>query len=111
MCPESMTVAAFWLLLQIVIMAPVEGAGPSSVTVPVDDVPPITLFGLIVTEASITTRIISVADFVPCPGMVAVMSTGTFATLLVVMVKLACVCCAGIVTETGTCAEFELLLV
>src|ERR1019366_5082813 len=44
------TVAAVILLLDNVTNAPPVGAAPLSVTVPVDDVPPLTVVGLTVTE-------------------------------------------------------------
>ena len=47
------TVAAAVLLLDRVTTAPAAGAGPFKVTVPVDDVAPITEVGLRVTEVSV----------------------------------------------------------
>jgi hypothetical protein len=48
------TLAAVVLLLESAICAPPEGAGPVSVTVPVEDcTPPITLAGLSVSEARV----------------------------------------------------------
>jgi hypothetical protein len=46
------TCAAAVLLLDRVTTAPLAGAGPLSVTVPVEDMPPITDEGLRLTEAS-----------------------------------------------------------
>jgi len=46
------TVATEVLLLLIVTRAPPPGAGPFSVTVPVDELPPTTGFGLNVTEVT-----------------------------------------------------------
>jgi hypothetical protein len=46
------TVATEVLLLLIVTRAPPPGAGPFSVTVPVDELPPTTEFGLNVTEVT-----------------------------------------------------------
>jgi hypothetical protein len=50
----ALTCAAAVLLLDSVTVAPPEGAGPFSVTVPVELFPPITLAGLTATEDSAT---------------------------------------------------------
>ena len=46
------TVAAAVLLLDRVTVIPAAGAGPVKVTVPVEDVPPVTVAGLTLTEVS-----------------------------------------------------------
>ena len=58
------TVATDVLLLVRVTTAPPDGAGPVKVTVPVDDVPPITEVGLRVTEVSAAAVTVKVAVFV-----------------------------------------------
>ena len=58
------TCAAAVLLLVRVTTAPPDGAGPVKVTVPVDDVPPITEVGLRVTEVSAAAVTVKVAVFV-----------------------------------------------
>ena len=47
------TLATVVLLLESVTCAPPVGAGPLSVTVPVDEFPPVTLVGLSVNEESV----------------------------------------------------------
>jgi hypothetical protein len=56
------TCAAEVLLLDKVTTAPLAGAGPLSVIVPVEEVPPITVFGLNVTV--LTTGAVTVNDAV-----------------------------------------------
>jgi hypothetical protein len=63
------TVAAAVLLLESVTCAPPAGAGPFSVTVPVEDPsgPPITLVGFSASEETIGGITVSVALCVPPP--------------------------------------------
>ena len=61
------TLAAAVLLLPIVTSAPPAGAGPFSVTVPVDALPPRTDVGLNVTELRVATVTVKVAVFVIVP--------------------------------------------
>jgi len=56
--------AAEVLLLVRVTTAPPDGAGPVKVTVPVEDVPPVTEAGLRPTEASAAAVTVKVAVFV-----------------------------------------------
>jgi len=58
------TCEAAVLLLKSVTTAPLDGAGPVRVTVPVDDVAPTTEVGLSVTEASAAAVTVRVAVFV-----------------------------------------------
>jgi hypothetical protein len=66
------TPATVVLLLESVTCAPPVGAGPLSVTVPVDEFPPMTLVGLSVNEESVGAGggagvTVSVADLVAPP--------------------------------------------
>jgi hypothetical protein len=61
------TVATEALLLLIVTTAPLPGAGPFSVTVPVDELPPRTDVGLNVTELRVAAVTVKVAVFVIVP--------------------------------------------
>jgi hypothetical protein len=56
------TVATEVLLLLIVTRAPPPGAGPFSVTVPVDELPPRTDVGLNVTELSVAAAAVTVNE-------------------------------------------------
>jgi hypothetical protein len=58
------TVATELLLALSITSAPFTGAGPFSVTVPVDELPPRTDVGLTVTELSVAAVTVSVAAFV-----------------------------------------------
>ena len=64
----TVTLAGTWaadvLLLVRVTTAPPDGAGPVKVTVPVDEVPPITELGLRLTEVSAAAVTVRVAVFV-----------------------------------------------
>ena len=85
------------------------GAGPDSVTVPVEDAGPVTVDGFKVTEARETGATVSVAVWVSVPR-VAVIVTPTFeVTVDVVIVKLAEVAPSGTTAVDGTTAS-ELLL-
>src|SRR6266850_6812332 len=108
------TLAAVVLLLESVTCAPPVGAGPLSVTVPVEEFPPVTLVGFSVSEervgggggAGVT---VSEADLV-APLKVAEMATvADAATALVLTVKVALVAPAATVTLEGTLAAVLLL--
>lgn len=63
----TVTLAGTWaanLLLDRVTTAPPDGAGPFKVTVPAEDVPPITDVGLRVTELSVAAVTVKIAVFV-----------------------------------------------
>ena len=104
------TVAADVLLLPSVTAAPPAGAAPFKVTVPVEEVPPVTLVGLSVTPEGIGALTVRFADFVVplnSPEMVTVALT---ATGVVVIVNVALVAPAATVTLAGTVAAAVLLL-
>ena len=99
-------------LLERETTAPPLGAAPLSVTVPVDDVPPLTVAGLTATEDSTA----AVAGFtvsrvvLVVPPYEAVMVTGVAAvTALVVIVNVALLVPAATVTLAGTVAADTLL--
>ena len=64
----TVTLAGTWaaavLLLDSVTTAPPDGAGPFNVTVPVEEVPPITEVGLRLTVLRVAAVTVKVADFV-----------------------------------------------
>lgn len=103
------TVAAEVLLLESVTTAPVAGAGPFSVTVPVEKVPPSTLDGFNETAkmpGGLTVRDVpwvplSVPEILTCVGAL---------TADVVIANVALVAPAATVTLAGTVATDELLL-
>lgn len=100
------------LLLESRTCAPPAGAGPFSVTVPVDAPrgPPITLVGFRVSEDTIGGSTVSVAVCVPPPNDAEMVTVVDVATALVVSVKLAVVAPAGTVTPfAGTLAAALLL--
>jgi hypothetical protein len=103
------TCAAPVLLLDRVTTAPPAGAGPFNVTVPVDEVLPITAVGLRLTELAVAAVTVKVA--VRATPRVTVMVTVLFVpTALVVAMKVAVVALAATVTLAGTCAAAVLLL-
>jgi hypothetical protein len=56
------------LLLESVTLAPLAGAGPLKVTVPVDELPPTTLLGLRLTEDAVSGGVtVKVAPCVELP--------------------------------------------
>ena len=61
------TVAAAVLLLERVTDAPPVGAGPLRVTVPVEELPPVTLAGLRLNEETVAGVTVSKAGWVPPP--------------------------------------------
>jgi hypothetical protein len=96
-------------LLCNVTTAPVLGAAPVNVTVPVELLPPTTDVGLLVIEDKVAALMLRVAVLLtPCVAVITVevlLATGN-----VVMVKFADVLPAGTVTEAATVAAVVLLL-
>ncbi len=109
------TLAAVVLLLERVTTAPPDGAAPLSVTVPVEEFPPVTLVGLTESEESVAAGggagvTVSDADLVTplyIPEMLTVVDP---ATALVLIVNVALVAPAAIVTLDGVLTTFVLLL-
>jgi hypothetical protein len=103
------TEAANPLLLDRNTTAPPAGAGPLSVTVPIEEPPPVTLDGLSVSERSVGGRTASEADWVT-PLFAAEIDTEiAVPTGAVVAVNVTLLAPAGTVTEDGTAATEESL--
>jgi hypothetical protein len=103
------TCAAAVLLLDSVTTAPPAGAGPVSVTVPVDPAPPGTVVGLSVSELSTAAVTVRLAVCVE-PNVAEMVAEALVDTGLVVTVKVAVVALPGTVTLAGTCAAAVLVL-
>jgi|SRR5664279_94440 hypothetical protein len=101
--------AAAGLLLESVTTAPPDGAGPFRVTMPAEEVPPITEVGFSVTELSVAAVTVRVAVCV-VPYVAEIVGEVLAATGLVVTVKVAVVAFAATVTVAGTWAAAGLLL-
>ena len=97
------------LLLVSETTAPLGGAAPLSVRVPVDDEPPVTVLGLSVSDVKVATDTVRVVVLV-VPYTAEIVTDVEVATALVVMVKVVLVVPAAIVTLAGTCAAAVLLL-
>jgi len=104
------TVAAAVLLLLRVTTAPPVGAGPFSVTVPVDELPPVTDVGFKLTELGAGALTASAAVCVVLLYVAEIVDDVLLATALVVTVKVAVVAFAATVTLAGTVAAAVLLL-
>ena len=106
------TVAAAVLLLVSVTTAPPVGAAPFSVTVPVDDAPPVTVVGLTLVEeiAADGTVTVSPAVCVVLLYVAEIVTDVLLATWLVLTVNVAVLAFAGTVTLAGTVAAAVLLL-
>jgi hypothetical protein len=103
------TWAADVLLLDSATTAPEAGAGPLSVTVPVEELPLITDVGL--TETPFNTAAVTVNEVLAVvPSVPEILSAVSLATALVAMVNVAVVAPAATVTLAGTCAAATLLL-
>jgi len=91
------------LLLESVACAPPAGAGPLSVTVPVDDcAPPVALIGLNVSEETVGGVTVSEADMLTPPYDAEMVTGVDAATALVLIVKVAVLLPAGTVALEGT---------
>jgi hypothetical protein len=97
------------LLLVSATCAPPAGAGPSSTTVPVTGLPPVTLASLRLSTEAPGGTTVSDALCVPPPDEPEIVTAVDVATALVVTLKLALVAPAGIVTLAGTAAAGLLL--
>jgi len=104
------TVAAPVLLLLSVTAAPPAGAGPFSVTVPVEEVPPVTDVGLRFTKLGVGAFTANVADWVVPLNVTEIVTDALLATGLVLTVKVAVVAPTATVTLAGTVAAPVLLL-
>jgi hypothetical protein len=102
------SVVADALLSDKLTVAPPAGAWPVNVTVPVDELPPVTAVGFIVTVVRAAGVTVRVAVCVPLnvPVMIA---EAELATPVVVIVKVAVVAPAVTVTLAGTVAAALLL--
>src|SRR2546428_402349 len=104
------TVAADVLLLESATAAPPAGAGPYSITVPVEDSrPPVTLVGISVSEERIGGSTVSEAVRLTPPSEAEIVTGVDAGTGLVLTVKVAVVPPAGTVTLAGTVAAPALL--
>ena len=104
-------VAADVLLLVSVTTVPAEGAGPFRVTVPVEEVPPVTLDGLTVSEVSAGRSTVKVAVLVVLLSTAEIVTEVLADTGVVAIVNVAVVAPAATVTLAGTVAADVLLLV
>jgi hypothetical protein len=97
------------LLLVRETTAPLGGAAPFSVRVPVDDVPPVTVLGFNVSDVKEATDTVRVVVLV-VPYTAEIVTDVEDAIPLVVIVKVALFEPAAIATLAGTCAADVLLL-
>jgi hypothetical protein len=104
------TVATLVLLLESWTVIPVDGAGPLSVTVPVDERPPTTVDGFKVKADNATAGVIvNAAVFVTPLKAADMVASVDKATGFVPILKLAVVAPCGTVTDGGTVADVLLL--
>ena len=104
------TVAADVLLLESATGAPPAGAGPFSVTLPVEDSrPPVTLVGISVSEERIGGSTVSEAVRLTPPSEAEIVTGVDAGTGLVLTGKVALVAPAGTVTLAGSVAAASLL--
>jgi hypothetical protein len=102
------TTAAELLLCRVTI-APPGGAAPFNVAVPVEEAPPVTVCGLLVSDNKIAGLIVRVAVFA-VPYVAVITTEEVAATPLVVIEKVAVVAPADTLTLLGVCAIAVLLL-
>ena len=107
---ELGTVATVVELLVSPTTVPPAGAGPVSVTVAVEGVPPFTVVGFSVSEATPGTFTLRMAVFAAPLYLTVIVICALTATVDVVMVKFAMAEPAATVTVAGTCATAVLLL-
>lgn len=105
---EAGTVAAA-LLLETTTVEPAVGAGPLSVTVPVEDAPPIKELGLTATEETPGEFTVRVAIFETAPRVEVIVTLAETETAVVPIENVADDLPEAIVTETGTVADGLLL--
>jgi hypothetical protein len=98
----AITVAAAVLLLLSVTTAPPLGAGPFSVTVPVDEPPPVTDVGLTPAELTTSAFTVIVAVCVVLLEVAEIVGDVLLANTPVVTVNVAVVALAATVTLAGT---------
>ncbi len=103
------TVAADVLLLDKVTTVPAEGAGPVKVTVPVEEVPPVTLEGLSASEVRAGRSTVKVAVLVVPLSTAEIVTEVLADTGVVVIVNVAVVAPAATVTLAGNVAADVLL--
>lgn len=103
------TVAEVLLLVKVIDCPPVP-AGPDRVTVPVDDVPPMTVVGLSVSDVKVAPLMVSVADWDTDPVLAVIVDEVCVVTEIVDTVNVAVDEPAGTVTEAGTVAAVLLLV-
>jgi len=96
-------------LLSLTIMPPF-GARPLRVAVPTLPAPPMTVFGLKLSDANEIGDIVSVAVSEKPFNEAEIVATVCTVTALAVTVNVADICPAGIVTEDGTTADLLLLM-
>jgi hypothetical protein len=110
MVTEEGTCAAEMLLLFSETAAPVGGAAPFSVNVPVELAPPVTVLGLRVSDVRDATVTVRELLLVLVPSVPEIETVTDDATPLVLIVNVALVEPAGINTLAGTCATDVLVL-
>ena len=101
------TVALAELELMLTTRPPV-GAGPFKLSVPVEDVPPVTVAGFTVTLVSVGELIVRVAVLLVAPVLPVIVALSVAATATVVIVNVAEVAPAATVTVAGSEAFAEL---
>jgi len=103
------TVATEVLLLESATTAPPAGAGPLSVTVPVEELPPVVLDGFNISEVRAGGSTVIVAVCVAPPNAAVITAVVADATGFVVTVNVVVVVPSGIVTVAGTLTDGSLL--